>query len=92
VIDPKPLAGDPCFELFAAMNNRWEDLVATGDLPRAIRRRFELMIGVLGLDRERAVGWTLGRILQNVLWDLEDGEHRIEPVQVAIAEALMDPI
>jgi streptomycin 6-kinase len=92
VIDPKPLAGDPCFELFAAMNNRWEDLVATGDLPRAIRQRFELMIGVLGLDRERAVGWTLGRILQNVLWDLEDGEHRIEPVQVAIAEALMDPI
>jgi streptomycin 6-kinase len=49
------------------------------------------MIGVLGLDRERAVGWTLGRILQNVLWDLEDGEHRIEPVQVAIAQALMDP-
>lgn len=89
VIDPKPLAGDPCFELFAALNNRWDDLVATGDLPRAIRYRFDLMVEVVGLDRERAVGWTLGRILQNVLWDLEDEEDQVEPVQIAIAEALL---
>jgi streptomycin 6-kinase len=90
VIDPKPLAGDPCFELFPALNNRWDDLVATGDLPRAIRRRFALLTDTLSLDRDRAVGWTLARILQNVLWDLEGGEHRIEPVQVAIAEALSE--
>ncbi|WP_432943566.1 aminoglycoside phosphotransferase family protein [Kribbella sp. CA-253562] len=90
VIDPKPLAGDPCFELFPALNNRWDDLVATGDLPQAIRRRFALLTDALALDRDRAVGWTLARILQNVLWDLADGEHRIEPVQVAIAEALSD--
>ncbi len=30
VIDPKPLAGDPCFELLPALGNRWDDLVATG--------------------------------------------------------------
>lgn len=90
-IDPKPLAGDPCFELFQALNNRWDVLVATGDLPRAVRRRFDLMVEVVGLDRERAVGWTLGRILQNVLWDLEGGEYAVDPVQVAIAAALEDP-
>ncbi|TCN39660.1 streptomycin 6-kinase [Kribbella orskensis] len=90
-IDPKPLAGDPCFELFQALNNRWDDLVATGDLPRAIQRRFDLMVEVVGLDRERAVGWTLGRILQNVLWDLEGGEYAVDPVQVVIAAALEDP-
>ncbi|HET6292621.1 MAG TPA: aminoglycoside phosphotransferase family protein [Kribbella sp.] len=89
VIDPKPLAGDPCFELFAALNNRWDDLVATGEPARALRRRFELMLDVVGLDRERAIGWTLARILQNVLWDLEGGGHQVEPVQVAIAEVLM---
>jgi streptomycin 6-kinase len=89
-IDPKPLAGDPCFELFPALNNRWDDLVATGDLAKAIRRRFDLMVDVVGLDRDRAVGWTLGRILQNVLWDLEDGERGVEPAQVAIAKALMN--
>lgn len=91
MIDPKPLAGDPCFELFPALNNRWDDLVAAGDLGRAIRYRFDLMVDRLALDRDRAVGWTLGRILQNVLWDLEDDEHAINPVQVAIASALADP-
>ncbi|WP_239062587.1 aminoglycoside phosphotransferase family protein [Streptomyces sp. SID13031] len=88
VIDPKPLAGDPGFELFQALNNRWDDLVATGDLPRAIRRRFDLMVEVAGLERDRAVGWTMVRILQNVLWDLEDEEDEIDPVQLEISLAL----
>ncbi|QNE19937.1 phosphotransferase [Kribbella qitaiheensis] len=90
VIDPKPLVGDPGFDLFPALNNRWNDLVATGDVPKAIRRRFDLMVEVVGLDRDRAVGWTLGRVLQNVLWDLEDGENEVDPVEVAIARALMN--
>ncbi len=87
-IDPKPLSGDPGFELLPALDNRWEDIVATGDVARAVRRRFDLMVDVIGLDRPRAVGWTLGRILQNALWDVEDGAHELDPVQVAIAEAL----
>lgn len=90
VIDPKPLAGDPGYELFAALNNRWDDLVATGDLAGAIRYRFDLLREAVGVERERAVGWTLGRILENVLWDVEDGAVAVEPVQVAIADALMN--
>lgn len=88
VIDPKPLAGDPGFDLFQALHNRWDDLLATGDLRGAIRRRFDLMLEVTGLERDRAVGWTLVRVLQNVLWDLEDEEDDIDPVQLAIAQAL----
>ncbi|MEU4390912.1 aminoglycoside phosphotransferase family protein [Kribbella sp. NPDC023855] len=88
VIDPKPLAGDPCFELLPALGNRWDDLVATGDLHGAIRRRLDLMLAVTGLERDRAIGWTMVRILQNVLWDLEDDENEIEPNQLEIARAL----
>ncbi|MCW6008353.1 aminoglycoside phosphotransferase family protein [Micromonospora sp. CPCC 205371] len=73
-IDPKPLAGDPAFELLAALHNRWDDVVATGDVPGAVRRRFDLMTEVLGLDRERAVAWTLARVLQNKLWELESDD------------------
>jgi streptomycin 6-kinase len=87
-IDPKPLAGDPGFELLPALGNRWEDIVATGDVTRAVRRRFDLMLEVLGLDRQRAVGWTLGRILQNALWNVADGALELDASQVAIAEAL----
>ncbi|MBB6565637.1 aminoglycoside phosphotransferase family protein [Kribbella sandramycini] len=88
VIDPKPLAGDPAFELFPALNNRWADLRGTGDLHQAIRDRFDLMLDVTGIPRDRALAWTAGRILQNVLWDLEDEESEIDPVQREIAAAL----
>ncbi|MCP2259752.1 streptomycin 6-kinase [Streptoalloteichus tenebrarius] len=88
-IDPQPLAGDPAFELLPALHNRWDDVVAAGDVPRAVRWRFDLMTEVLGLDRRRAVGWTLGRVLQNCLWDVEDGRTALAPVQVAVAEALL---
>ncbi|GAA3950606.1 aminoglycoside phosphotransferase family protein [Actinomadura viridis] len=88
-IDPNPLAGDPGFDLMPALDNRWDDIVATGDVPRAVRRRFDLMVDMLGLDRRRAAGWTLGRALQNTLWDVEDGEPDMSPVQLAIAEALL---
>lgn len=88
VIDPKPLAGDPAFELMPAVWNRWDDLVATGDLSQAIRDRFGLMLEVTGIDRDRALGWTAGRILQNVLWFTADGDTRIEAELKAVADAL----
>ncbi len=83
VIDPKPLAGDPAFELFQVLHNRWDDLLATGNLHQAIRDRFDLMLEVTAIDRNRALAWTAGRILQNVIWDEEFAPH-----QLAIATAL----
>jgi streptomycin 6-kinase len=90
-IDPKPLAGDPGFELLPALHNRWEEAVATGDVPRAIRRRFDLMTELVGLDRKRATNWTLARILQYTLWDVEhdDTIWHTEPDR-AIAQTLLD--
>jgi streptomycin 6-kinase len=89
-IDPKPLAGDPGFELLPALWNRWEEVTATGDARRAVLRRFDLMIDVQGLDGERAAVWTLARVLQNALWDLAKlGETRLNPAHRVIAEALL---
>ncbi|MEU3064797.1 aminoglycoside phosphotransferase family protein [Streptomyces subrutilus] len=95
-IDPKPLAGDPGFELLPALANGF----AAGE----VRWRFDLMTEVLGLDRERARAWTLGRVLQNCLWDVADAEApggggglgadaggavRLEEGQLVLAERLM---
>ncbi|MDX6362143.1 MAG: streptomycin 6-kinase [Streptomyces sp.] len=80
VIDPKPLAGDPCFDLLPALWNRFDD----GQL----LRRFDLLTEVLGLDRDRARAWTLGRVLENSLWRIEDGEGP-DPQQAAIARLLL---
>ncbi|GAA4104393.1 aminoglycoside phosphotransferase family protein [Actinomadura miaoliensis] len=89
-IDPEPLAGDPGFDLLPALDNRWDEVVASGDVPRAVLRRFDLLTEVLDLDRRRATGWTLGRVLQNALWDVEDGKTALDPVQIAIATTLLD--
>nr|WP_030612236.1 hydroxyurea phosphotransferase [Streptomyces achromogenes] len=78
-IDPKPLAGDPGFELWPALDNRFE--------AAEVRWRFDAMTDVLGLDRARARAWTYGRLLQNALWDVEDGRP-IEPRQLEIARLL----
>nr|WP_233273407.1 aminoglycoside phosphotransferase family protein [Streptomyces broussonetiae] len=73
-IDPKPLAGDPGFELWPALHNRFE--------AAEVAWRFDALTDALGLDRERARAWTLGRLLQNALWDVADGrpveEHQLE--------------
>ncbi|SFE97574.1 streptomycin 6-kinase [Streptomyces mirabilis] len=78
-LDPKPLAGDPGFDLCPALGNRFE--------PAEIRWRFDAMTDVMGLDRERARAWTLGRVLQNTLWEIEDGRP-LEAVQLEIARRL----
>nr|WSW45181.1 aminoglycoside phosphotransferase family protein [Streptomyces sp. NBC_01001] len=88
-IDPKPLAGDPGFELLPAIRNNF----AVGE----VRWRFDLLTEALGLDRERARAWTLGRVLQNCLWDVEDAEGgeaagggvELEEEQLAVAEVLL---
>ncbi|GLY63752.1 aminoglycoside phosphotransferase family protein [Amycolatopsis taiwanensis] len=88
-IDPKPLAGDPGFDLLPALDNRWEEAVASGDVAGVVLRRFDLLTEALGLDRQRATGWTLGRVLQNALWDIEDGQTALERAQVTIATTLL---
>ncbi|MFI1651674.1 aminoglycoside phosphotransferase family protein [Streptomyces avidinii] len=83
-IDPKPLAGDPGFELLPAIVNNFR----AGD----VRWRFDLLTEAVGLerDRERARAWTLGRVLQNCLWDVADGEERPDEDQLTVAEVLLE--
>ncbi|MCX5012596.1 aminoglycoside phosphotransferase family protein [Streptomyces sp. NBC_00555] len=80
-IDPKPLSGDPGFELLPAIVNNFR--------AQEVRWRFDLLTEVTGLDRDRARAWTLGRVVQNCLWDVEEGEERLGAEQVAVAEELL---
>ncbi|MFH8984873.1 aminoglycoside phosphotransferase family protein [Streptomyces varsoviensis] len=89
-IDPEPLAGDPGFDLWPALDSRWGDVVASGDTPRILRRRFDHLTEALALDRPRATAWTLARLLQNELWNIEDGAPTLAPSSVALSEALQN--
>jgi streptomycin 6-kinase len=74
VIDPKPLAGEREFSV--------APIVRSGELghgKRAVLHRLDRLTAELGLDRDRALGWT---VAQTVAWSA--GNDYIEPhVQVA---------
>lgn len=70
-IDPKPLVGDPAFDLAQLLINRcWSD-----PSPREIRRQTDRLAEATGLDRDRiaawaavkAVGWNCGPAVASLL-------------------------
>lgn len=76
VIDPKPLSGDPSFEVAPLLWNRWDEAVATGDLRAALRRRLDLVAEVAGLDRDRVRDWVIVRLMNDALWEIEEAAGR----------------
>lgn len=87
-IDPKPLAGDPGFELLPALHNRWPEAEATGDPGRETLRRLDILAESAGIERDRARDWTLVRVLQECVWALQDGHGRLPRMHTIISRAL----
>ena len=69
-IDPKPLSGDPHYEVAPLLWNRWDELA--GEVRGGVRRRFHATIDAAGLDEDRARDWVVVRMLHNALWEIED--------------------
>ena len=94
VIDPKPLSGDPHFEVAPLIWNRWDEVVASGDLRFAVKQRFYTAIDAAGLDEDRARDWVIVRQMLNVLWTLEDADESLPQDwltrNIAIVKAIQD--
>jgi streptomycin 6-kinase len=98
-IDPKPLNGDPHYEIAPMLWNRWDELVSG---PRSIRDglrlRFHTLVDVAGFDERRARDWVVVRSMVNALWWLQDPPEVREAVAgddyltqcIAIAKAVQD--
>jgi streptomycin 6-kinase len=67
VIDPKPLVGEREFSLAPIVRAR-----ELGDSKEACVGRLDRLTEALGLDRERALGWTLG---QTIAWSFDSDFH-----------------
>lgn len=78
-IDPKPLSGTPGFDLWPALNNRFD--------PSDIHWRFDAMTDALSLNREQARSWTLARLLQNALWEIEEN-RTLDPEDLELGRRL----
>jgi streptomycin 6-kinase len=69
VIDPKPVSGDPHYELSPMLWNRLDEL--SGDVRAGIRRRFQVLVDEAGLDADRARDWVIVRVVLNAMWRLQ---------------------
>jgi streptomycin 6-kinase len=90
VIDPKPMSGDPHYEIAPMLWNRFDEL---GDnLRDGIRRRFHTIVDAAGLDEERARDWVVVRMIHNASWNVIDGDPDEEYLTMCftIAKAVQD--
>ncbi len=98
VIDPKPVSGDPHYEPFPMLSNRWEEVVGSHSVRARLRLRFHTLVDAGGLDEHRARDWVVVRSMVDALWTLQDaeragrallaGERHVVTLCVAIAKAV----
>ena len=92
VIDPKPVAGEPAYEVAPLLWNRWDEVTAGRSVRHAVRRRFHTVVDAAGLDEDRARGWVVVRVLHNALAEIArpapDGDRVTR--MLAIAKAVQD--
>ena len=82
-IAPKPLNGDPHYEIAPMLWNRWEELA--GNIRHGVQRRFYRLIDAAGLDEDRARGWVLVRVVREAMRDPANVTK-----YVALAKAVQD--
>ncbi len=72
-IDPKPMNGDPHYEVAPLLWNRWEEM--GGDLRAGLRRRFHTVVDVAGLDEARARDWAIVRMVVDASWTVHEARR-----------------
>ena len=81
VIDPKPLSGDPAYEVAPLLWNRWEEAMAAVSPRQALLDRLFTVVDVAGLDEDRVRDWIVVREVCNVLWTYEEHLRDGAPIQ-----------
>lgn len=60
-VAPRPMAGDPHFELAPMLWHRYDELA--GDVRGGLRRRFHTLVDAAGMDEDRARDWVVVRMV-----------------------------
>lgn len=92
VIDPKPLAGDPAYEVAPVLWNRWAEAVASGDVRAALLDRMFTVVDRAELDEDRVRDWIVVREVVNVAWAIRDGVAVRDSSWVSAAVTIMKAV
>lgn len=70
-ISPKPMNGDPHYELAPMLLHRWDELA--GRIRDGLQARFYALVDGAGLDEERARAWVVVRVVHDAIRELVHG-------------------
>lgn len=76
VIDPKPVNGDPHYEVAPMLWNRWDEL--SGYVRDGVRRRFFAIVDAADFDEDRARSWVVVRMVHNAMWELQQSGNHVD--------------
>jgi streptomycin 6-kinase len=89
VIDPKGFAGDAGYDTSAMLYNPFEYTSRIPDVEPLVRRRLDLMTGIVGIDGDLLVAWGYVKAVLSLLWSLEgDGELQRHDVRMHVMSVL----
>lgn len=90
-IDPKPLSGDPAYEVAPLLWNRTDELRGQGTVRDALLDRFYTVVDAAGLDEDRARAWVVVRGMVNVLWAVEDAARGrpLDPAHITVQTTMI---
>ena len=72
-VSPKPLSGDPAYEVAPLLWSRWPEAVATGNIRGAVLERLFTVVDCAGLDEDRVRNWVTVRAVLKVWGSVQNG-------------------
>jgi len=74
-IDPKPLVGDPAFDLGSLLRDRPDALLSAPSPRLRMARRLDQFVDETALARDRIRAWALGQAVDLGLWSFSVGDR-----------------
>jgi len=87
VIDPKGIAGEREFEVGPMLYNPWGRILSWPDLKSIQARRIDILVEMLGFDRQRITAWGFVEAVLSMTWSIEDHAPDWDAI-LPVAEAL----
>lgn len=88
-IDPKPLKGDPAYEVVPLLRNRWSEIRGGDETNATVRQRVERFAGMAELEPMTVRRWCLVRSVDDAMWFQEHGYEARAEISWDIARSML---
>ena len=91
-IDPKPLKGDPAYEVVPLLRNRWSEIRGGDETNATVRKRIERFAGMAELEPMTVRWWSLVRSVDDAMWFQEHGYEARAEISWDIARSMVEDL